>query len=63
MDRNRLKRRLREIGRRQVLARLDDAGVAADVLIRARHSAYRADFDHLARAVRDAVEALCLDAS
>ena len=59
VDRNLLKRRLREIGRRQVLPQLDAAGTRADVLIRARGRAYGIDFDNLAREVRDAVEGLC----
>ena len=44
MDRNLLKRRLREIGRIELLPRLRNAGVGADVLIRTRPGAYRADF-------------------
>jgi ribonuclease P protein component len=59
VERNRLKRRLREIGRRQVLPILDGSGVRADVLIRARGAAYRADFERLAREVKEAVEGLC----
>ena len=63
MDRNRLRRRLREIGRREVLARLEAGGAPADVLIRARAAAYGADFAGLRDAVHRAVEALCSDAS
>lgn len=63
VDRNRLKRRLREIGRRHVLAELVAQRRATDVLIRARPAAYGADFDHLTASVRRAVEALCSDAS
>lgn len=63
VDRNLLKRRLREIGRRQVLPELDQAGMQADVLIRARGRAYGADFESLAREVREAVEGLCSDES
>ena len=59
VDRNRLKRRLREIGRRQILPELDALGVEGDVLIRARRSAYGADFDRLLHDVREAVEGLC----
>jgi len=59
VDRNRLKRRLREIGRRQVLPVLDAAGVSKDVLIRARRSAYGTDFAGLSSEVQSAVEALC----
>jgi ribonuclease P protein component len=63
VDRNLLKRRLREIGRRQVLPQLDAADARADVLIRARGRAYGVDFDSLAREVREAVEGLCSDES
>jgi ribonuclease P protein component len=63
VDRNLLKRRLREIGRRQILPELDGAGKITDVLIRARGSAYGVDFDSLARDVREAVEGLCSDES
>lgn len=59
VERNRLKRRLREIGRRRVLPDLDARGVSADVLIRARHRAYESGFDSLAKDVREAVEELC----
>ena len=59
IERNRLKRRLREIGRRQILPGLEEAGVRVDVLIRARRSAYRVEFEGLAREVREAVEGLC----
>ena len=62
-DRNLLKRRLREIGRRQILPQLDGAGVSADILIRARGKAYGADYESLAREVKEAVEGLCSDAS
>ena len=63
VDRNRLKRRLREIGRRSVLPWLDEREVPSDVLIRTRRSAYEADFGELSREVHDAVEALCSPAS
>ena len=63
VDRNLLKRRLREIGRRQILPKLDAAGRRTDVLIRARGSAYGVDFDRLAREAREAVEGLCSDES
>ncbi|HUF13236.1 MAG TPA: ribonuclease P protein component [Longimicrobiales bacterium] len=47
VERNRLKRRLREIVRTEVLSRLDERRVAADVLVRARPEAYRAGFADL----------------
>jgi ribonuclease P protein component len=63
VDRNRLRRRLREIGRRRVLPELGERGQAADVLVRARREAYGATFEELSREVLGAVEALCSDAS
>ncbi len=42
--RNRVKRRLREILRREVVPRLGEAGLALDVLVRARREAYDAPF-------------------
>lgn len=59
VERNRLKRRLREIGRRRVLPELDAQGVHADVLVRARRRAYGATFEELSDEVREAVEELC----
>jgi ribonuclease P protein component len=56
VDRNLLKRRLREIGRRRVLPWLDEQGALTDVLIRARPSAYEAEFEGLSREVVEAVE-------
>jgi ribonuclease P protein component len=63
VDRNLLKRRLREIGRRRILPELDRAGVARDVLIRARERAYGVDFEALALEVEAAVEGLCSEKS
>lgn len=63
VDRNKLKRRLREIGRRDILPGLDAAGSSTDVLIRARGSAYGVDFERMSREVMDAVEALCSEDS
>lgn len=47
VDRNRLKRRLREIARTEVLPRLDGAGIAVDLLVRSRATAYAARFADL----------------
>jgi ribonuclease P protein component len=58
VDRNLLKRRLREIGRRHVLPEMCARGAVVDVLIRARGKAYEADFGELARDVLGAVEEL-----
>jgi ribonuclease P protein component len=59
VERNRVKRRLREIVRTEVLPRLREAGVAADVLIRARREAYDADYGGLLEGLREIVEELC----
>jgi ribonuclease P protein component len=45
--RNRVKRRLRELLRLEVLPRLDACGLVLDVLVRARRDAYGADFAQL----------------
>lgn len=47
VQRNRLKRRLREIGRTELLPILARQGVAVDVLVRARPEAYFATFGML----------------
>lgn len=47
VERNLVKRRLREVLRTEVLPRLDSAGVAADILVRARREAYDASFETL----------------
>jgi ribonuclease P protein component len=47
VDRNLLRRRLREVGRREVLPRLRDAGCRLDVLVRTRPDAYSAGYDRL----------------
>lgn len=56
VDRNRLKRRLREIGRREVLPRLRSRGVEVDLLVRARPEAYDAGFEDLRRELVEWVE-------
>ena len=63
VERNRLKRRLREIGRRSVLPHMDEKSCEGDVLIRARRRAYAATFEELAREVNEAVEAFCSEES
>jgi ribonuclease P protein component len=47
VDRNRLKRRLREVLRADVLPRLRELDVNADVIVRARKEAYLATFSQL----------------
>jgi ribonuclease P protein component len=61
VERNRLKRRLREIGRRQLLPDLRRRGVSGDVLLRARREAYGVSCQALSEELGDAVEALCSD--
>ncbi|MDH5760715.1 MAG: ribonuclease P protein component [Gemmatimonadota bacterium] len=57
VDRNLLKRRLREIGRKRILGRLDEMGVAVDVLVRARRDAYGVGFGELERELVEWLEA------
>lgn len=59
VDRNRLKRRLREVGRTEVLPRLWSEGMAVDVLVRARREAYDAGFRELRDELRAMTEVLC----
>jgi len=59
VERNRLKRRLREIARRRVLTRLRLAGCGTDVLVRARREGYRTTYDELERQWMSVVEAAC----
>ncbi len=44
VDRNRLKRRIREVGRTELLPMLVEAGEATDLLVRARPDAYSLSF-------------------
>ncbi len=59
VQRNRVKRRLREIGRTQVLPRLREEGLALDVLVRARREAYAAGFRTLRAELQAVTEDLC----
>jgi len=59
VERNLLRRRLREIGRTQLLTRLHEAGSKDDLMIRARREAYRASYRELERELVEAVEAVC----
>lgn len=54
VERNRLQRRLREIGRRCWLPEARAEGRPVDLLIRAGPGAYGLDFEELRRAVLDA---------
>lgn len=47
VQRNRVKRRLREILRLEVLPRLDECGLAVDVMVRAKRDAYDATYGEL----------------
>lgn len=57
-DRNRLKRRLRELARREWLPEARENGLAADLLIQARAEAYEGSFDELRTAFRDGLRAV-----
>lgn len=59
VERNRLRRRLRELGRRELLPRLRSEGLALDVLIRTRPRAYGASYGELSAEVAQATEYLC----
>ena len=56
VDRNLVKRRLREIARRELLPKLDAASAKLDVLVRARRTAYDAEFEDLKRELAEALE-------
>lgn len=58
-ERNRLRRRLREIGRVEVLPRLRASGRSLDLLVRARAEAYDASFQVLRSELVDFTEGLC----
>jgi ribonuclease P protein component len=58
VERNLLKRRLREIGRRRLLPELERRGVAVDVLVRARRAAYDVGFEELSAELENATEEL-----
>lgn len=63
VDRNRVRRRLRELGRTVVLPRLWAAGAPVDVLVRARSDAYEAPYEVLEAEVSRVTEVLCSDPS
>lgn len=62
VERNRLKRRLREAGRTVLLPALGNRGVAMDVLVRVRPEAYGAPFQALRDELAGLAEALCSSA-
>ena len=59
VERNKVKRRLREIGRREVLPRLREEGLVVDLLIRARPGAYGAGYHQLRSELELMIEELC----
>lgn len=59
VDRNRLKRRLRGVGRREILPRLRDRGALLDLVIRARREAYEASYRQLRQELLEVTEELC----
>ena len=59
VQRNRVKRRLRDVGRTVVLPLLRNRGLALDVQVRARPEAYGADFAELRRELEELAEELC----
>jgi ribonuclease P protein component len=59
VERNRLRRRLREIGRMEVLPRLRQSGCHVDVLVRARPRAYDTPFPALRAELIRFTEQLC----
>lgn len=63
VDRNLLRRRLRELGRRDVLPRLREASRSLDVLVRARPEAYAAAYAELRLELTRLTERLCSEAS
>ena len=59
VDRNRVKRRLRELSRRELLPRLREEGIHLDLLIRVRREAYEASYRQLRRELLEVTEELC----
>lgn len=63
VQRNRVRRRLRELLRREVLPRLRSAGLGVDVLVRARREAYGVPYSILRDELGSWVEKRCSRAS
>ncbi len=59
VERNRLKRRLREISRRDLLPRFREEDLHVDLLIRARREAYESTYRQLERELVGVVEEIC----
>ena len=62
VQRNRVKRRLREIGRTVILPRLAERDLAMDVMVRARPEAYEASWEALLEELTRITEELCSSA-
>ena len=63
VDRNLLKRRIREVGRVEILPRLRGEGLEIDVLVRARREAYTASFQEIREELLQVTEGICSSAS
>lgn len=63
VDRNRLKRRLREIGRTGALSSLFGASANKDILIRTRRRAYDATWSELESELMGVVKGICSEVS
>jgi len=61
VERNLLRRRLREIGRTELLPRLRAAGLHVDILVRARKEGYDAGYEELRTELVRYTEELCSD--
>ena len=59
VERNKLKRRLKEIARTRVLPRLWEDGRSLDLLMRARKEAYQAAFVELGEEIDAVMEEAC----
>jgi ribonuclease P protein component len=63
VQRNRVKRWLRESARLELLPRCMEADAALDILIRAQPQAYETDFEQLRKEVRELAAQLCSQGS
>ncbi len=59
VERNRVRRRLRELGRTVLLPALRNSGAVLDVMVRARPEAYDAPFERLREEMETLAEELC----
>jgi ribonuclease P protein component len=59
VERNRVKRRLREVLRQEVLPRLDGAAIPLDVMVRARREAYQAPYAALRNELTEWTDRRC----